>query len=177
MNVNNDFEREAGVSNLSMKGATKIIFFFTITLSFALAQGSDNGGSVEQQIKKLEQERLNAYPHLDSSALDRIMSDDYTSVYADGQIVTKSQEMQGIKSAPAGMLSSVTAKIDELSVRPYGTTALLTGRLTIKGKVVWSKKNIDINAACRYTAVYVKKRGRWRVVASQFTAIDESPEK
>jgi len=152
---------------------------FGSSLVFGQTTGARNTKyeNVEQEIERLEQERFNAYVKLDASRLDRIMSDDYTSIYANGEIVTKSQEMQGIKSAPADMLSSVSAKIDELSVRPYGTTALLTGRLSIKGKIVWSKKDIDINAACRYTAVYVKKRGRWRVVASQFTAIDESPEK
>ena len=131
-----------------------------VTASFAFGQSSKTrharSANAEQEIKKLEQERLSAYLHLDLSSLERIMSDDYRSIYADGQIVTKSQEMQGIKSAPVGMLSSLAAKIDELSVRLFGTTALLSGRLTIKGKIVWSEKDIDINAACRYTAVYVK---------------------
>src|SRR6266852_7522334 len=123
-----------------MKRITGIILFFTIIFSLAMAQSRDDGNSVEQQIKKLEQERLNAYLHLDSSALDRIMSNDYTSVYADGQIVTKSQEIQGIKSAPAGVLSSLTARIDQLSVRPFGTSALLIGRVIIKGTIPWSQK-------------------------------------
>ena len=92
--------------------------FFTITLSSALAQNGNSGDSAEQEIKELEQERFNAYLHLDSLVLNRITSDDYTSIYADGQIVTKAQEMQGLKSAPAGILSSLTAKIDEVSVRP-----------------------------------------------------------
>ncbi len=159
-----------------MRLATSIVLVIASTLSSALAQSGNSGDSVEQEIKKLEQERFNAYLHLDSLALNRITSDDYTSIYADGQIVTKTQEMQGLKSAPAGILSSLTAKIDEVSVRPYGMTALLTGRLTISGKIVWSQKDIDINASFRYTATYVKRKNNWQVVACQFTKIDVFPE-
>jgi ketosteroid isomerase-like protein len=170
-----------GVLNMLMKSVTKLIVIMAVTSSFAFAQSSKNRrakiDNAEQEIKKLERERFNAYLKLDASALERIMSDDYTSVYADGQLVTKAQEIEGIKSAPTGTLSSVSATIDQLSVRHFETSALLIGRLMIKGKIIWSEKDININAAFRYTAVYVKKQGHWRVVASQFTKIDESTDK
>jgi hypothetical protein len=168
---------KSGVATMAMKRTAGIIWIsilFVNLSSFAFSQKNEGGDSVEREIRKLEQERLNAYLQLDSSALDRITSDDYTSIYADGQIVTKAQEMQGLKSAPAGMLSSVTAKIDQLSVRHYQTTAFLVGKLVIKGKIAWSQKNITLNASFRYSATYVKSKDRWQVVACQFTKIDDS---
>ncbi len=164
-----------------MKPVTKLIVIMAVTSSFAFGQSSKTrhakSDNAAQEIKKLEQERLNAYLQLNSSALERIMSDDYTSVYANGEVVTKSQEIEGIRSAPNGVLSSLSAKIDQLSVRHFETSAVLIGKLIVKGKINWSEKDLNINAAFRYTAVYVKKRGRWRVVTSQFTKIDETVEK
>src|SRR5690349_15993659 len=141
-----------------------------------LAQSSDKKNTIEQQIKELEQARFRAYLKLDVAALDRLMSDDYTSVYANGQIVTKSTEIQGMKAVSSGMLSSVTANIDQLSVHAYGKVAILTGRLTVKGKIVWSQKDIDINSSFRYTTVYAKNQDSWRVTFSQFTSIGSSSE-
>ena len=132
--------------------------------------GNQNADSM---IKKLEQERLNAYLKLDVPALERIMSADYTSVYADGEVMTRAEELKSMRSAPPNVLSSLNANIDEVTVRQFGLSAVLTGRLV--GTVNWFEKDVKIDAAFRYTAVYVKSLGHWRIVSSQFTKIDNSP--
>jgi len=58
---------------------------------------------------------------------------------------------------------------DEVRVKVYGNTAVMTGRFTAKGKLI--DKNIDIRE--RYTAVWVKRRGRWRLVAEQGNLIKQ----
>src|SRR5436309_9298389 len=136
-----------------IKTFMKSLLIVAIASCFAFGQARKSRNaqvnSPELEIEKLEQQRLNAYLKLDASALERIMSDDYTSVYADGQVVTKAQELEGVKSAPAGVLSSLSAKIDQISVRQFGAAALLSGRLIIKGTIRWSQKQININAAFR----------------------------
>src|SRR5436190_5274202 len=129
-----------------------IITFVLMLFSPTPGQNSESQNTIEQKIKELERARFNAYLKLDVAALDRLMSDDYTSIYANGQIVAKSTEIQGMKTVSAGMLSSVSANIDQLSVHAYGKVAILTGRLTVKGKLVWSQKDIDVNSSFRYTA-------------------------
>ena len=133
--------------------------------------------TVEKIINRLERERFDAYLKLDVRALDRLLSNDYASVYANGQIVTKAEELAAMKTAPAGVLSSVSAAIDQVSVHQVGQSAVLIGKLTLKGKVEWMQKPIVLNAAFRYMAVYVKTGNRWQVVASQFTSIEESTDK
>jgi hypothetical protein len=66
------------------------VIALTWTLAFAqrVQKGSTQLSSPEQEIERLERQRFNAYLKLDASALDRIMSDNYTSVYANGQVVT-----------------------------------------------------------------------------------------
>jgi hypothetical protein len=158
----------------------RLIILASITVlmsSAAFGQPSRNRQKLtirnaEREIEKLERQRLDAYLKLDRSALDRIMSDSYTSVYANGQVVTKAQELEGIKAATPDALSKMSATIDQLSVRNFGTATVLSGVLTIKGAVVWSDKEIKINAVFRYTAVYVRNPRNWQIVSSQYTQVN-----
>lgn len=78
-----------------------LIGALSLATSFSLLAQNREDKNVEQQIKKLEQARLDAYLHLDAKALERLMTDDYVSVYANGEMVSKSRELEGIKAAPA----------------------------------------------------------------------------
>lgn len=155
--------------------AVMLASVIALTSAVALAQRVQSRHAkirtAEQEIERLEQQRLNAYLKLDASALERIMSNNYMSVYANGEVVTKAQELESIKSAPAGVLSNLSATIDQLSVHHFGTSAVLRGTLTIKGIVVWFQKDLKIDASFRYTAVYIKQRNVWQIVASQYTHI------
>jgi|GEM_PF-4818172 len=153
------------------------LVMLTCAPTTGLAQRLQSSNAVEQEIKSLEQQRLRAYLQLDSTTLDRIISDDYKSIYANGEVVTKSQELGWIKSAPRDSLSSITAATEDLSVRQYGGIALLTGRLIVKGKVTWSQNDFVIDAPFRYTATYAKKNNRWQIVACQYTKIEEATDK
>src|SRR5438132_773592 len=157
----------------------KLFSMIAIACSVTSAQVSKvrpaRSQSADSKIKKLEQERLNAYLKLDVLELERIMSADYNSVYADGEVMTRADELKSMRSAPPNVLSSLNANIDEVTVRQFGLSAVLTGRLVIKGTVHWFEKDVKIDAAFRYTAVYVKSFGHWRIVSSQFTKIDNSP--
>jgi ketosteroid isomerase-like protein len=157
-----------------------LVCLITLGCYSAFSQSNNQSSrreTVEKVINRLERERFNAYLKLDVPALERIMSNDYASVYADGQIVTKAEELAAMKSAPAGVLSSMSATIDQVSVHQVGQSAVLIGKLTLKGRVEWVQKPIVINAAFRYMAVYVKTGNRWQVVASQFTSIEEPTDK
>jgi predicted ABC-type sugar transport system permease subunit len=57
--------------------------------------------------------------------------------------------------------------IDEVAVRFYGNTAVVTGRATPKGTV----NGLDFRPSIRYSRVYVKIDGRWQVVMFQQTRI------
>ncbi|MDQ3010967.1 MAG: nuclear transport factor 2 family protein [Acidobacteriota bacterium] len=58
--------------------------------------------------------------------------------------------------------SSTTGPVsyDEVKVRVYGDTAVITGRVTTEEKV-----------QSRFTRVWVKQQGRWQLVSAQSTRI------
>ena len=59
---------------------------------------------------------------------------------------------------------------DDLRIRLYGEAAVATGRIVEKGEM----KGRDISGRHRFTRVFVKRQGRWQMVATQVTPIAEA---
>jgi ketosteroid isomerase-like protein len=123
---------------------------------------STPGGAVEQELLKLERAWLDAYLKRDAAAMEQIESDDFTITHANGQVITKAQEVANLKRSGATD-SSLAFSTEDTKVRLYGDTAILTGIFVSKSK--------DSTERSRYTDVYVKRNGRWQVVASHLTRL------
>jgi uncharacterized protein (TIGR02246 family) len=126
----------------------------------------------EQELLKVEREWLDAYLKRDAAAIDRIEANDFVITHADGRMMTKADEIASLKKpAPAG--PGPTFMTSDTKVRVYGDAAVLTGKFIQKG--VYGdgpKKGQEYNIQQRYTDVYVKRDGRWQVVASHLTGIN-----
>ena len=134
---------------------------------------SSGAGNVEADLLKLEREWLDAYMKRDVAALERIEADDFSITYSTGEVITKAQELAKLKSNaaadPAFRLSTEEAK-----TRLYGDTAVLTGVLIQQ----WTDNGKEMAVRVRYTDVWVKRNGRWQVVAAQLTKMpDQAPGK
>ena len=100
----------------------------------------------------------------DVTTLDDIWADDYTFTNPHGDFLTKKQRLENIRSAHT-QIESVGS--EDQDVRVYGDTAVITGRVTLKGK--YSGK--EASGLYRSISVWVNQRGRWRLVANQITLI------
>lgn len=100
----------------------------------------------------------------DMKAYGRLVGDDYVYTNQDAVVRTKAQMVSAYDS---GSLKYESAKFDEIKVHAYGDTAVVTGRNTTKGK----DNGKDFVGQFRYTRVYVKRQGRWQLVATQATRI------
>src|SRR5438067_10881018 len=89
--------------------------------------------SVEQTIRKLENERIHAQIHADATALDRIYAADLVGVGPSGTVRTKPQVILDFTSGDLKFQSITT---DDVQVRVYGDTAVETGLST----VMWQHK-------------------------------------
>jgi len=145
----------------------------TITVScLAIAQDKNAksasskkvGVSAQEEIKKVEQERNQAILRSDTAALDRMTSDDYTVIDQRGELLTKAQILGGFKS---GAIKFDSRELSDLNVRTYGSTAVVTGRISQKA----TENGKDTSGESRFTRVYVKEKGRWVSVAQQITAV------
>ena len=136
--------------------------------SLALGQtGGKKAGqsaNTEQAIRQLISQLTNALMKSDTAALDRLWADDYSFTNPSGVVQTKAQRLAELKS---GDLKFESFSTDDVQVRVYGDTAVVTSRATLKGR----RQGQDIGGQTRGTSVYVKRQGRWQLVAGQATSI------
>src|SRR5438094_8109637 len=86
--------------------------------------------SVEEAIRKLDNERTQAQIHADATALDRIYAADFIGVGPSGRVRTKPQAIADFTSGDLKFQSITTDHVPE---RVYGNTAVAPGRSTMTG--------------------------------------------
>jgi ketosteroid isomerase-like protein len=148
----------------------QILEIAVVTLSVAaIAAGQQQGAirgpgrTVEQVIRKLDNERIQAQIHADAVALERIYADDFIGVGPSGAVRTKPQVIADFTSGDLKFQSITT---DDVQVRVYGNAAVETGNSTMNGQ----DKGNAVPHDTRFTRVWVKQQGRWRLVANHYSS-------
>jgi len=122
-------------------------------------------GLGEGAVKRLDRQLSQALLHRDSTTLDDLIADDYTFTNPLGEVTDKSLTMAAIDSGL--LLHSLDTK--NVTVQIYGDTASVSGIATIEGRF----RTHDINGLYRYSDVYMRRHGRWQVVATQAVRVEE----
>jgi ketosteroid isomerase-like protein len=123
-----------------------------------------NSAKVQALITKMENDRIQAGVRKDVDKIAAVTADDYVMIDFDGKVRNKAATLERIKSSEIQLRSK---SLDELDVRIYGNTAIVTGRTTPKGTI----SGKDFSRPIRYTRVYVKKNEHWQVVSFQQTRV------
>ena len=149
---------------------TLIIAVLVLTAaSIALGQKQsarrDQRRSVEQVIRQLDHERIQAQIHADRAALDRIYADDFIGIGPSGTVRTKPQVLADFTSHDLKFQSITT---DDVRIRVYGNTVVETGRSTMVGQ----DKGRVVPRDNRFTRVWVRRQGRWRIVANHYSLLN-----
>ena len=106
---------------------------------------------------------------VDAQALDHMLVDDFILIDAmSGSEITKSDFLAFIGS---GQIKFESIEPAENRVRLYQTTAIVTGRTQMKGRL----GDTPFAASSRYTHVFVEQRGAWRLATAQGTQISSAP--
>lgn len=142
-----------------------ILVFIEISIAFGQQQSAskDEKSSVEQVIRKLDKERIQAQIGADATALGRIYADDFIGVGPSGTVRTKPQVISDFTSGDLKFQSITT---DEVQVRVYENTAVETGLSTMVGQ----DKGKAVPRDTRFTRVWIKQQGRWLLVANHYSS-------
>ena len=97
---------------------------------------------------------------------ERWVADDFVITSADGQ-VHSSTKKQGLDDIRSGAWKVETVSIDNVNVRVFGNAAVVTATQTEKSQF----KGKDSGGKFQYTHVWVKRDGRWQVVAAHVTLL------
>jgi hypothetical protein len=124
--------------------------------------------SAEQELITLDKSWGDAGLKGDSAVLERILADDFIGNSPTG-VATKAQNIAEAKTNAAD-ITNATYVADEYTVRFLDpNTAVMTHRAVEKGL----NKGKEYNDQHRSMHVWVKRDGRWQVVASQATPIPQ----
>ena len=155
-----------------MKQILVLVGITIVVSSLALCQMGGRmaaqNSNAEQEVRELTREWDEAYMRRDTIALDRILADDFIFTDAAGIVSNKARYMMAIIKSPDMMLIESFSS-DDVHVRVYGDTALVTGRSKLKGR----PKGRAFNDLYRFTDVWVKRQGHWQAVATQVTRITQ----
>ena len=126
----------------------------------------DSAKEDAQEVSDLLDQYNDALIKTDAAALERIWADDLSFVNPRGELLTKKERIENIKS---GATAVKTADVSDKQVRMYGKTAVATLVVKISGQ--YSGKEGD--GLFRVTTVWAKPKGTWQMVAVQMTPISE----
>lgn len=105
----------------------------------------------------------------DVKALDQIFDDDVIITTMDGRTRGKVEELDAFKPNPNIRYASVAN--EDVAMKLFGDIVVVTG-LT-KMRMVGTRNN-ESRLAMRYTAVFAKKDGLWKIVALQTVRAPQS---
>jgi hypothetical protein len=115
-------------------------------------------------VKAAELKRFEAAEKDDFDTLDKLLADDLTYGHSTGVLETKAVFLASLKS---GKLKFKKIEPADVQVRVFGATAIITG--TAKLAVVSNGEAKDV--AIRFTDAWVRRAGRWQMVAWQSTKL------
>ena len=145
--------------------ASLFLLLAATSVVFAQTKGKkDSAMGAERELLKVNKEYDEGLVRGDTSALDRIFGKEFIYTSTSGEVVNKSQQLELIRS---GQMKIEAGASDDVQVRLYGNMALVIGSFKAKGQF----KGQAFDSTERYTSVWVKRGGRWQLVAEQGTLV------
>ena len=119
------------------------------------------------ELKKMEEQMTELLAKNDIDALLPLLSTDWKLVLADGNMMTRTQLSDLIKS---GKLRFSADRVDEMDVRLYGDAAVIIGITSSRG--AW--EGSEFSGRDRFTDIFVRKDGKWICVSSHSSDLANS---
>ena len=132
-----------------------------MVLALVVSQGTE--ASVVRALEQIEQRLATTWQAGDCSAWGAMIAPGWSVIHVNGEVITNAQALQ-MCNAPR--TATQTFKVDDMAVRVFGDAAVVTGRTT--ATTGGATPGI---LTLRFTDVFVRKAGRWRIVASQATQL------
>jgi len=124
----------------------------------------DSNFEIEQQLRQMNEEWVTAISNGDGATLDRIMADDFIFSYP----LEGDDKAQFIADCVSGDLKVKQIQRDNISVRVFGPTAMLTARAA----TTWIYHGRELSGQYKILDVYSKRDGEWKLCAVQACPIN-----
>jgi ketosteroid isomerase-like protein len=149
-----------------MKNVLAIAALCWLSMSFTAGRQISKASSVEDHIKKQEQNWAEAVVKEGAASVDEYEADDIITTDPTGRVTDKAQDRTDLSSGDYKIQSE---QLSDLRVHVYGSVAVAAATNLMKG----TYKGQDLSGKYRFTDIWVKRNAKWEVVASQYTKVLE----
>ena len=149
-----------------LMAATLVVAAQTTTPPAKAKSGADT--KAEQEIKQRAAEYEKAMLNRDADALSRMLADELLISDGNGAVFGKARFLEGTK-ANTNQVKYDDYHFEEMVINVYGNTAVLNLITVSKGR----HKNGEFSGRARTTAMVVKQKGQWQVVAFHNSTIKQ----
>ena len=167
--ISGPFQRTSAGSSFQQTSAY-ILFVTAVCLLLShAAYGLPHHEShaIHKEIEALEMQWRQAVIDNDVKQMDHLLADDYIGISANGTVETKAQ---ALAQSRAGTMKISQLDLNDLKVRVFGDTAVVTSRADLAG----SNGQSDIGGHYRYTRVYNRRLGQWKIVSFEASRIHDA---
>lgn len=134
-----------------------------LELLLALVIAQPNTPAVVQELMQIEQRLGSTWKQGDCAGWGAMIAPEWSVIHITGETLTKAQVLEMCRKPPVPIESFA---IDDVSVRVFGDAAVVTGRTTV---TVGGTSPMTVKL--RFTDVFIRRSGRWQVVASHATGL------
>jgi len=120
--------------------------------------------AAEHEVRTAEQQRFEAMMRQDVAALDTLLDEDVTYVHTGGDMQSKAEFIDLIRSR---RLVYESIAPSEMHVRVYEGGAIVTGLSQMRVRSATGVSGFQI----RFTEAYVRREGRWLLTAWEATKV------
>jgi hypothetical protein len=148
-----------------------IVITFTILSGITSAQDTTSGSSEfnESEALKVAQAWASLVSQSDVAELQMLLNDNYIHIHGTGLVESKAQFIEALKN---GSRKYDPIKFEEVTVRVFGSSAVVTGKFNLKAFA----RGKTIEGVNRFGLVLVKTQSEQKVVSFQATAISQQKE-
>ena len=115
----------------------------------------------EQEVAAVENARIAATQKRDADAVAAFIADDFIATNGQGRLTTRAQYLDNMRANPA----PIQMHHNDVMVRVWGNAAVITGRADN------TRPDGSLGTPSRFTHVYIKQGGRWKMVAMHTSSI------
>lgn len=139
---------------------------WTLTIALAMAAGSAaaDDTATARELKQLERNYCAAQIRRDTAFLADVLDDSYTQVGSRGTLQRKPDVLAGLRDPRSGVTACAQSRVE---VRVFDNAAVVTGQTSAAG----SHDGVPFHdRRVWWTDTFIRRGGRWRLVATQSTA-------
>ena len=126
-------------------------------LCLCACSGQKEQKETERYIVESERQWAKSVATGDTSAIDRILADDFIGVDPQGHFYNKQPMIDETRNAPKYFISN---RLNDVKVRFYGNTAVA------QGSEAWEKRSGE-RGRFIWTDTWLQRNGRWQIVAAE----------